>query len=68
MFPCVQKPLSWQCLQLDSAFWRRGAPSGVCGAWKAAAVSGTFLNPQGRVGCLGFDIHLPPNVYFLCSW
>lgn len=45
-----------------------GASSGVCGAWKAAAVSGTFLNPRGRVGCLGFDIHLPPNVYFLCSW
>jgi len=57
MFLCVQKPLSWQCLQLlcevsslDLAFWESGAPSGAWWVWRAAAVSGTFLNPWGRVG------------------
>lgn len=27
-----------------------GAPSGACWAWRAAAVSGAFLNPWGRAG------------------
>lgn len=59
MFLCAQKPPSWQCLQLVSevsslelSFWRKGAPSGACGAWKAAAVSGTPLKLWGQLGCL----------------
>lgn len=81
MFLCVQKPLFWQCLQLlcevsslDLAFWGRGTPSGACWVWRAAAVSGTFLNPWGKVGerlvwVLVFPVlpilHLFPPLYLV---